>query len=409
MIDSYEKYKQIDDIIDARKKLGQYNVCKQPTPINYRYAYSSAATTSDKFIRFDDATMLANEGDFLNSSDIKSTDSEITIVRVRCDGLAYKRRPSKWDMHDIAIPGDGSHLGESPSMVNLATLVQQNDEYLVPLSSWDPYCKTDDAGESAYACLNKIEKVSDEDCSTTSQFSEENSLSSKNSTNSRRPSLAGRISKFLRRHCKKSKTLPEPMDERRVFRDRLMHSDGTTPFETISLILPTLFYTTIITIVVSILRSRTHNLTLQFCTEFATLVIPIILNVTILADYTLQLLSTSCIICLSLLFWLRTCKTPPNRPPEASTRDYITNSRSTIHIISVVAILAVDFLVFPRRFAKTETFGYSLMDVGVGLFMFSNGIVDGGRTSLRKAFAEFSFRSFSPSWTSDSSGSTPLC
>jgi hypothetical protein len=210
MIDSYEKYKQIDDIIDARKKLGQYNVCKQPTPINYRYAYSSAATTSDKFIRFDDATMLANEGDFLNSSDIKSTDSEITIVRVRCDGLAYKRRPSKWDMHDIAIPGDGSHLGESPSMVNLATLVQQNDEYLVPLSSWDPYCKTDDAGESAYACLNKIEKVSDEDCSTTSQFSEENSLSSKNSTNSRRPSLAGRISKFLRRHCKKSKTLPEP-------------------------------------------------------------------------------------------------------------------------------------------------------------------------------------------------------
>ncbi|XP_068905323.1 uncharacterized protein [Tenebrio molitor] len=176
------------------------------------------------------------------------------------------------------------------------------------------------------------------------------------------------------------------MDERRVFRDRLMHSDGTTPFETISLILPTFFYTTITTIVVSILRSRTHNLTLQFCTEFATLVIPIILNVTILADYTLQLLSTSCIICLSLLFWLRTCKTPPNRPPEALTRDYITNSRSTIHIISVVAILAVDFLVFPRRFAKTETFGYSLMDVGVGLFMFSNGIVDGGRTTLRKAF-----------------------
>ncbi|RZB39170.1 hypothetical protein BDFB_012067 [Asbolus verrucosus] len=215
MIDSYENYKQIDDIIDARKKLGQYNVNKQQSPINYRYAYSSAATpaTSDKFIRFDDATMLINEGDYLNNnSDIKPTDSEITIVRVRCDGLSFKRRPSKWDMHDIAIPGDGSHLGESPSMVNLATLVQQNDEYLVPLSSWDPYYnKSDD--ENASACL-KLEKVSDEDvsCSSVSQISEENSLSleSKNSANSRRPSLAGRISKFLRRHCKRSKTLPEP-------------------------------------------------------------------------------------------------------------------------------------------------------------------------------------------------------
>lgn len=212
MIDSFENYKQIDDIIDARKKLGQYNVSKQSTPINYRYAYSSAATTSDKFIRFEEPNMLITEGDFINpNSELKSTDSEITIVRVRCDGLTFKRRPSKWDMHDIAIPGDGSHLGESPSMVNLATLVQQNDEYLVPLSSWDPYYKPEEPNETAAAACNASIKTEDEDCSTTaSQNSEEKiSLESKTSTNSRRPSLAGRISKFLRRHCKKSKTLPE--------------------------------------------------------------------------------------------------------------------------------------------------------------------------------------------------------
>lgn len=209
MIKSYAEYKQIDDIIDDQKKLGQYNVSKQSNAINYRYPYSSAATT-DKFIRFDDVAMHPNEGDFISSSDLKSTDSEITIVRVRCDGLTCKRRPSKWTMNDIAVPGDGSHLGESPSLVNLATLVQQNDEYLVPLSSWDPYYgeNTNDQAKNS--------QISDEDAvSAISQDAEENTVSvgSQNSTKSRRQSIAGRISNFLRRHCKKSKTLPDPETE----------------------------------------------------------------------------------------------------------------------------------------------------------------------------------------------------
>ena len=43
-------------------------------------------------------------------------------------------------------------------------------------------------------------------------------------------------------------------------------------------------------------------------------------------------------------------------------------------ILTLICILAVDFPIFPRRMAKTETYGISLMDIGIGLFIICSGI-----------------------------------
>ena len=66
------------------------------------------------------------------------------------------------------------------------------------------------------------------------------------------------------------------------------------------------------------------------------------------------------------------CSLNAPRPPA------LTLLRATVALQTAFCILAVDFSVFPVTAGKTDTFGYSLMDLGVGAIIFVGGLMRRG-------------------------------
>lgn len=159
-------------------------------------------------------------------------------------------------------------------------------------------------------------------------------------------------------------------------RNNFDYSNGTTAYETFLVILPSVFLTFIVTYLSNICRWENHLNVFLF--EYTLLVIPTILNFTVLAENISIVVVALFVISCSLFFISRNKTKHCNNVDISSSvhhKHFITNVRSTTNLLTAVAILAVDFRIFPRHFAKTETYGYSLMDVGVGLFIYSNGII----------------------------------
>lgn len=117
--------------------------------------------------------------------------------------------------------------------------------------------------------------------------------------------------------------------------------------------------------------------------DFISYQIPIILSVTLLSNYlylnTIVLLAWGAFCCWYLVKNLK----PTIFVDDSDTlgdfdskiiTNSVTNFRSSLVVITSVAILAVDFGIFKPEYSKTVYFGFSLMDIGVGYFILSHSM-----------------------------------
>ncbi|EGV94927.1 phosphatidylinositol-glycan biosynthesis class W protein [Cricetulus griseus] len=136
------------------------------------------------------------------------------------------------------------------------------------------------------------------------------------------------------------------------------------------------------------LCSFSHNWSTWFLMDFVVLIVPLVITLTILSSFILleNLMVTVCVAWLLYqIYQRRTCyaKVPAQKvfanflkiSLESEYNPAITGYRVINSIFTAIAILAVDFPLFPRRFAKTELYGTGAMDYGVGGFIFGAAMV----------------------------------
>ncbi|KAG8992302.1 Glucosaminyl phosphatidylinositol (GlcN-PI) nositol acylation protein [Tulasnella sp. JGI-2019a] len=123
-----------------------------------------------------------------------------------------------------------------------------------------------------------------------------------------------------------------------------------------------------------------RHLSTRLLIEVALLVIPTLLGLTIAAETPLYISVALCLICLFLTWRPKATTAHPSpqylsKSPSLPPLQSLTIYRAQMLLLTSICILAVDFPVFPRALAKCESWGVSVMDLGVGSFVFSQGVV----------------------------------
>lgn len=118
--------------------------------------------------------------------------------------------------------------------------------------------------------------------------------------------------------------------------------------------------------------------------DYLALILPLVLSCTILSNILYQVVTSLAFVSVCMLVYISHTKTRISSLQPKVFLDshiqveqvpFVTNFRVFVNVKTAISILAVDFAVFPRRFAKTETYGTGVMDFGVGAFVFANALV----------------------------------
>ncbi|XP_015239136.1 PREDICTED: phosphatidylinositol-glycan biosynthesis class W protein [Cyprinodon variegatus] len=122
--------------------------------------------------------------------------------------------------------------------------------------------------------------------------------------------------------------------------------------------------------------------------DFSLLVLPLVLSCTLLSDILSQVIVCltvilACVFCFIYQTSFRSSALQPQKIFSNFLQSciqfdqvpFVTLFRVFVNMKTAISILAVDFSVFPRRYAKTETYGTGVMDFGVGAFVFANALV----------------------------------
>lgn len=129
----------------------------------------------------------------------------------------------------------------------------------------------------------------------------------------------------------------------------------------------------------SLYHNASSSLVVGFMLEYLTIILPAILTFTVLADHAVYILLVNLVLCALLVTSsIRSIKPHSLKHSLMSIypmrQPYITVTRTFVNLFTAIAILGVDFPIYPRRLAKAETYGCGMMDVGVGAFLMAHGV-----------------------------------
>ncbi|WVZ55662.1 hypothetical protein U9M48_006295 [Paspalum notatum var. saurae] len=131
--------------------------------------------------------------------------------------------------------------------------------------------------------------------------------------------------------------------------------------------------------------------------DYLTVVLPVLLVFTVFSEWAYMCaISLVILISIYIMFERSPSHLKAGLSQLPSLRADISSYRVSVVLVTCLCILAVDFKIFPRRYAKAETYGSGIMDLGVGSFVVANALVSRQARNITSVSFKTALSSISP-------------